>query len=77
MLIIDIGNADLDIVDDDIAVLDAFWTLNPSKNADVPIKKETVASIFPVSPGINAIGAPWLVNYWLVCCWAIAVILAL
>ena len=65
LCITDADNVDADGVGcDDVnpaAVLDALWILNPKINEDVPIRKETIARIFPVRPGIIASGAPWLV----------------
>ena len=75
MFIIDSGSVDgIDDDDDEldpVAVLAAFWILNPKIKDDVPIKKETIARIFPVRPGMIAIGTPWLVC----CCCAFTVLL--
>jgi hypothetical protein len=78
LFIIDSGSVD-GIDDDDeldpVAVLAAFWILNPKIKDDVPIKKETIARIFPVRPGIIAIGTPWLVCCCCGCCCAFTVLL--
>lgn len=75
LCITDADNVDADGVGcDDVnspAVLNALWILKPKINDDVPIRKETIARIFPVRPGIIASGAPWLVCCC--CCCAVAV----
>jgi hypothetical protein len=60
-----------DGVDDvvpEVVVLAALWILNPKINDDIPIKKETTARIFPVTPGMITIGNPWLVCGCCCCC---------
>ena len=69
LYIIEDGIADAAGDDDDdsaVAVLNALWILSPKINDDVPIKKETIARIFPVIAGIRTIGEPR-------CCCAAAV----
>ena len=44
-----------------VFVLAALWILNPKINNDVPIKKETIARIFPVIAGMITIGYSWLI----------------
>jgi hypothetical protein len=79
LFIIDDTSVDEDGIDVDVvydpavvaAVLAALWILNPKIKDDVPIKKETIARIFPVRPGMIAIGAPWFVCcclYFCCCC---------
>jgi hypothetical protein len=73
LFIIDSGSVD-GIDDDDeldpVAVLAALWILNPKIKDDVPI-----ARIFPVRPGMIAIGTPWLVCCCCDCCCALTVLL--
>ena len=52
MFITDEGSVDGDCDDEVdaavvVVVLAALWILNPKINDDVPIKKETIARIFP------------------------------
>lgn len=74
MFITDEGSVDGDCDDAEVdavvvvVVLAALWILNPKINDDVPIKKETIARIFPVRPGMMGSGAPWLVSCCLCCC---------
>jgi hypothetical protein len=62
------GDCDDAEVDAVVVVLAALWILNPKINDDFPIKKETIARIFCVRPGMMGSGAPWLVCCCLCCC---------
>ena len=65
---VDADGTDCDDVNSAVAVLSALCIFSPKINDDVPIRKETIARIFPVIPGIIASGAPWLVCCCCCCC---------